>query len=182
MNHSPRYHVLTQLIHWLTFFAIAAVLIAVCLREFTEDDDLRLQLLNLHRSLGVLVLVLFVIRLVVRYFYFFTHVTADLPKILRRLAGAGHIFIYSLLFFVPLVGWLYTNAAGKPVLFFGGIQLPALLHKNRALAENLGELHEVFAWVFIVVVIGHIAAALWHHFVRKDHVLRAMLPAWLNKK
>lgn len=181
-NNYPRYHQFTLLIHLITFFTILVVLGAVFLREFTEDDDFRLQMLNLHRSLGVIVLLLVIVRLFIRYFYFFSHITAELPKILRRLASAAHFTIYTFLFAVPLLGWLFTSAAGKPLIFFGVVHLPALMHKNRELSEGLGEAHEVLAWLFIVVILGHTAAALWHHYVRKDHVLRSMLPTWLAGK
>ena len=182
LNSYPRHHQITVTLHWATFFAIFSALSAVLLRELVEQDDLRLLLLTIHRSLGICILVLVIARVLLRYFYYFSDVTSDLPKTLRRIANAAHITIYTFLFLVPITGWLFTSTAGKPLTFFGLFHIPALLQKNRETAETFGEIHEVMAWLFIFILTTHIAAALWHHYVRKDNVLRSILPRWLTKK
>ncbi len=181
-NTYPRHHKLTVLIHWLTFLTIVILLATIFSREFVEDDEIRLTLLNIHRSCGVLLLALLIIRLFIRYFFYFSNVNTDLPSTLQKIANATHWVIYSFLFAVPISGWLFTSAAGKPLIFFGFLHLPALLQKNRDLAEVMGEVHEVLAWIFVILIFAHILAALWHHYVRKDNVLRSILPARLLKK
>lgn len=181
-NNYARHHHFTMLIHWISALTIIVLLGAIFFREFLEDDELRLTLLNLHRSFGVLLLILVIVRLFIRYFYYFSEVTSALPKTLQKIAKATHIVIYFFLLAVPISGWLLTSAAGKPLVFFGFLHLPALLQKNRDVAEIMGDVHEVLAWTFIAFIVAHILAALWHHYVRKDNVLRSILPARLVKK
>jgi cytochrome b561 len=99
-----------------------------------------------------------------------------LPNVVRLAAKAGHAFLYLFLLALPLTGWLLTNAQGKAASFFGLFNLPMLVAKNRDLVDQLGDIHETGAWVFIALVGLHVGAALWHHFWRKDQVLRSMLP------
>jgi len=183
MSHtSIRHHHLTIALHWLTVVTILCAVSAVFMREFFEDDEMRLLLLNLHRSFGVLILLLVILRVAARYKYYVVRVGETLPRILRRLAGVTHFVLYLFLFALPITGWLFTSAAGKTVTVFGVANLPSLLQKNRDLAERLGDIHETLAWFFIVLITAHILAALWHHFVRKDDVLTAILPSRKIKK
>jgi len=74
-------------------------------------------------------------------------------------------------------GWLYTSATGYPVVYLKLWQLPDLVHKNKQLADILGEIHADLAWALLGVVVLHSAAALKHHFIDRDSTLRRML-AW----
>ena len=176
-----RHHPLVIALHWISFFIIAGAIGAVLSRDLTDDSEWRKLLFGIHKSLGMLVFVAVVIRLAVRYRFYSAQVNADLPKRLSRLAQLTHIAIYSFLFILPVTGLLATNAAGKQVSFFGLINIPPLMDKNRELAENIGELHETLAWIFIMIIALHTCAALWHHYLRKDQVLLSMLPRFITK-
>jgi cytochrome b561 len=150
---------------------IAAGCLAV--RELLEDEDWRVLLLSLHKSFGFCFLWLSAVRLACRHFFYKVH-RHELPLALRLAARFSHITLYILIIAVPLSGWLFSSAAGKPIHFFGLINIPSLMAKNRDLAETLGEAHEFLAWFFLISIVVHMLAALWHHFMRKDHILLSM--------
>jgi cytochrome b561 len=77
---------------------------------------------------------------------------------------------------MPLSGWVMSSARGFPVSWFGFIQLPDLVPKSKPLYEAMLETHQALAWMLGAVVFLHVAAALKHHFMLKDNVLRRMLP------
>jgi len=81
-----------------------------------------------------------------------------------------------LLIALPVVGWALTSAHDIPLSFLGVIHLPKLVAADSELADNLERLHVWLAWGLLAAVAIHVAAALWHHFIRRDAVLDAMLP------
>ena len=92
-------------------------------------------------------------------------------------ARATHVLLYALMLAIPLVGWLYTSAAGFPVVYLKLVQLPDLVSKDKELAALLKLMHQVLAWSLSGVVALHVAAALKHHFIDRDATLKRML-AW----
>ena len=93
----------------------------------------------------------------------------------QRLAKLAHLALYGLMIGLPLLGWLTLSAAGKPIPFFG-LELPALLSPDKNLAGDIKEIHETVAELGYWLIGLHAAAALFHHYVRRDDVLRRMLP------
>ena len=83
-----------------------------------------------------------------------------------------------MLFAIPVSGWLYSSASGYPVVYLGikALQLPDLVHKSKELAQVLKLLHAWLNYILAGLVLVHAAAALKHHFVDRDDVLRRMLP------
>jgi cytochrome b561 len=91
-----------------------------------------------------------------------------------------HLALYLFLIAMPLLGWLALSATGKPVPFFG-LQLPALVGADKALADSLKEIHETIGTVGYYLVGLHAAAALFHHYGMRDNTLPRMLPGWLSR-
>jgi len=179
---SQRHHPLTVALHWSTFAVIVVAVSAVLSRELCEDSQVRSFLLTLHRSLGIVVMLLAATRLAVRLRVSTAHLSNGLPALMRMASTTTHVALYFFLLALPLSGWLQASAAGKPIKFLGLIPLPTLMEKNRDIAERLSDIHEYMAWTLIALVVLHATAALWHHFWRKDHVLRSMLPTFAVKK
>jgi cytochrome b561 len=106
--------------------------------------------------------------------------TPTLPDTLkpyeRSLARFTHALLYVLLFAVPFTGWTMSSARGFPVSWFGLFTLPDLVPKDKSLYNMLVTTHTVLAWILGGVVTLHLGAALKHHFMLKDDVLRRMLP------
>jgi cytochrome b561 len=174
---SDRHHPLTISLHWLTLLLVFAGVACVLLRELVEDRDLRLLLLELHRNAGLLVLLVTSLRLFSRWPLAAHRINAGLPPPLHLAAKLGHGLLYLSLAAIPMLGWALSSARGQTVNLFGWLPLPALLGRDRDLAESLEAWHGNLAWALIALVSLHAAAALWHHYGRRDGVLRSMLPA-----
>ncbi len=166
-------------LHWLTFVLIAAVVGLVFVREGIDEKALRTTLINLHRSLGLCVALLALARIAVRLAKRPLPPTADASPLEHFLAMAVHLALYVLMFALPLIGWALSSANGKAVSFFGLFTLPPLVEQDEDLGDAFAEYHEGAAWLLLGLVGAHAAAALAHHFIKRDDVLRAMLPAWL---
>lgn len=163
-------------LHWATALLIALVIGIAFVREGVEEKALRATLMNIHRSIGLTVALLAMARIVVRLAHRPLPPTADMPPLARLAAELAHLALYVLLMALPLIGWALSSANGKPVTYFGLVDLPPLVGQDEDLADDLAEYHENAAWLLIGLVGVHAAAALHHHFVRRDNVLRAMLP------
>jgi cytochrome b561 len=172
-----RHPAITRALHWGTAVAIVIAVAAMFLRDAVEDKHVRQLLLEVHRQLGMLVLIAAALRIVARLRIGLADHAPGMAAALRRIAGAAHVLLYGLLIALPLVGWALCSAHGITVALLGAVQLPKLLSPDSELADTLSDYHVWLAWGLLVLVGMHVAAAIWHHFVRRDAVLRAMLPS-----
>ncbi|MBX3680472.1 MAG: cytochrome b [Rhodocyclaceae bacterium] len=170
----PRHPALSIALHWISALAIVAAFVLVLGRELFDEKAVRAMLLTGHRSAGLLVLVITAARLVTRHRREVTQATESGFE--RLVAGAVHTVLYLMMIALPLLGWALSSARGHVVSLFGMIDLPALVARNVDLADQLGDIHETLAWTLLGFACVHAAAALWHHFVRGDAILRAMSP------
>jgi cytochrome b561 len=175
-NTTLRWGSVAQFLHWLI---VVLIIVQVVLASIADDLPLgmkKLAMLARHKSVGITILGLAVLRLLWRWM----NPTPPLPDTLkpyeRMLANLTHVALYLILFAMPLSGWVMSSARGFPVSWFGLIQLPDLVPKSKPLYEAMLETHEALAWTLGAVVFLHVAAALKHHFMLKDNVLRRMLP------
>jgi cytochrome b561 len=166
----------TIILHWGTVFAVVVMVAAIYLRELTEDKGIRQVLLEIHRQLGLLILVGVALRLWVRYWIGLADHSSKLPALMRWAATATHVVLYGMLIALPLLGWAATSAHGIDLKFLGVIQLPGLTGSDTDVAEQLDDYHKWVAYVLGGLIVLHASAALWHHFVRRDGVLTSMLP------
>jgi len=175
-NSSERYGSVSILLHWLMLVLIVAVYAAIDLRElYPKGSDPREALKTWHFMLGLLVFWLVWLRLLMR-------VIAPVPRIVPPQKGweaffatAMHLALYLLMIGMPLVGWLILSASGKPIPFFGS-ELSPLIGPNKDLAAQLKELHEEVGNIGYFLIALHAAAALFHHYIKRDNTLRMMLP------
>lgn len=164
------------LLHWASLLLIALTVASVLLREGIEAHDWRSLLIGMHRSLGLFVGLLALLRILVRLRHHPLPALDSSAAPARLAAGCAHLGLYLLLLALPLLGWALSNANGQAVSFCGLFGLPALVGDDEDLAEQLAGYHQTAAWLLLGLVAVHALAALWHHFVRRDQVLRAMLP------
>lgn len=169
-------------LHWLTLILIALVVGIVFVREGIEEKAVRTVLINLHRSLGLAVGLLAVARIGVRLAHRPLPPTAEMTPLARIAAEGAHLALYALLVALPLLGWALSSANGKPVSFFGLVTLPPVVEQDEDLGDTYAEYHEEAAWLLLGLISVHAAAALFHHYVKRDNVLRAMLPAALARR
>ena len=175
-NTTLRWGVIAQTFHWLV---VALILVQVPLALMADDlpsGMRKLTLLARHKSVGITILVLVILRLVWRWLNEHPPLPENLKRYEQVLARVVHVALYVLLLAVPLTGWMMSSARGFPVSWFGFFQLPDLVPKSRPLYEALVTTHVTLAWTLVAVVGLHAAAALKHHFVHKDDVLKRMLP------
>lgn len=169
-----RHHPALMSLHWLSLLLVTAAFVLVLAREAVEPRELRSLLLFWHAQAGSLLLMLSALRLVLR------RRRAAPPPLdhgpLRYLAQAAHLALYGLLIGLPLLGIATLQAKGKAVSVAGLFDLPTLLQRDRDLAETLTTAHEYLAWTLLALVGLHVAAALWHQFIRRDDVLLRMWP------
>ncbi len=175
-NTIVRWGSFSQLLHWLIVALIITQFVLASMETSLPLGMAKLGLLARHKSVGITILGLAILRLLWRS----VNPTPALPNTLkpyeRVLAKVTHFLLYALLFLMPLTGWIMSSARSFPVSWFNLVQLPDLVRPNRPLYDALHQTHEILAWTLVAVATLHALAALKHHFVLKDDVLRRMLP------
>ena len=172
----PRYTGTAIVLHWV---AAALILGNVAFGLYMVDLPLspaKLRYYAWHKWVGVTVFLLSAARLLWRLGHPAPALPASMPAWQRKAAHLSHVFLYALFFAAPLSGWLFSSAAGFPTVYLGLVQLPDLLAKNRELADVLKVVHRSITWSLGGLAILHAAAAIKHHVVDRDDVLRRMLP------
>lgn len=163
--------------HWMSALAMFILFGCMWAREYIDEYARRVNLFEMHRQMGLAILTLFVVRLLAKKICPKKKPSGpQMGKWEHIAAACSHLALYVLLFAMPMVGWLITNAQGHDVHFMQTFTLPRLVGANEDLEDVLLVLHEYGA-NFLLGLIGlHFAAGLFHHFVKKDHVLAAMVP------
>lgn len=173
---NQHYSKLTIAIHWLMLLLIIAVYATINLRElYPKGSDPRELFKALHFMLGLSVLLLIFIRLPARLMGGTPAIIPEPVKWQKIAAHSAHGLLYLLMIIMPLLGWLTLSAAGKPIPFFGA-ELPALIAKNKDLAKTLKNIHELIGTAGYYLIGIHAAAALFHHYIKRDNTLARMLP------
>ncbi|OLF53123.1 cytochrome b [Pseudomonas chlororaphis] len=165
---------LARLLHWLMALLIVAMLFigAGMVASVSARHE---WLLHLHKPLGIAILLLVIVRLFVRFATRQPPLPADLPRWQVLAAKASHVLLYALMLVLPLLGWAMISAAGDPVMLTSSLQLPSILPANASLFAALRKAHGVLAYLLFLTVLLHLAAALFHGWVRRDGVLESML-------
>jgi cytochrome b561 len=166
---------LQRLLHWVMAICILTMFF-VGVGMVSTIDPKYLPLISFHKSLGIAILVLALIRLVVRLRYGAPALPRDLPEPMKLAAELSHYALYTLMIAMPLIGWAMLSTAAYPIIVFGGLRLPPILHQSDSLHTILWNAHYYLAFCFFALVLVHIAAALFHALVRRDGVFEAMAP------
>jgi cytochrome b561 len=162
--------------HWGSVLAIVISVVAMFVRDAIDNDTARQWLLEIHRQLGLLVLAVALGRIAFRLVRGLVDHAREARFVLRIAAHGAHLALYALLVALPLVGWALTSAHGISLRAIGVVPLPSIMAPDSELADTLSDYHVWLAWALLGLVALHAAAALWHHYVRRDAVLEAMLP------
>jgi cytochrome b561 len=171
-NTSSTYGVISKTLHWLIALLVVAMLI---FGYFLGDVPKAYQPIayNTHKLVGLTILSLMILRLI----WALVNAKPTLPGTKRWERVTEHVVHWSLYLFVicmPISGWIGSVAAGyAPHL--GGVVFGLPIEKNKTLESASFDLHDSFAIIIIVLVSLHFLAAMFHHFVKKDNVLRRML-------
>src|SRR5271154_3029298 len=171
-----RYGAVAQLFHWVIAGLIVTQFVLARMADGLPLGAHKLGLLARHKSFGMTILMLAILRLVWRL----THSPPPLPPAMspleRALARGTHIAFYVLLFVQPITGWMMSSAKNYSVSWFGLFTWPNLIGKNEDAFNFLKATHDTLSYVLFVIAVLHILAALKHHFWNRDNVLLRMLP------
>lgn len=167
-----RYNAVARILHWV----IALLLIAnLALGLAHESLPESWNVMPLHKSLGLSVLILSVIRIGWRFTWTAAPYPALMPQWQAITAKITHLGLYFLMLALPLSGWVFSSAGKYPIALFG-IPWPKLpVTKDMAITGITHEGHEVMGFIAIALIVLHVFAALYHHHVVKDDVLKRML-------
>jgi cytochrome b561 len=161
--------------HWLMALIIfIAFPLGVYMHELPLSPT-KLQLYSYHKWIGITILLLAILRVTWRLSHQPPALPASLPRWQQVATHAVHHSLYLLLILIPLSGWLMSSAKGFQTVWFGILPLPDLVAKDKALGDFFQELHEVLNFALLGLVSIHILAALKHHFIDRDGILKRML-------
>lgn len=173
---SPRpprhFNLVARVLHWSMALAILAMLFVGV--GMVASLSLRPVLVDLHRPLGIAILLLVIVRLINRLRHPPPPLPADLPRAHAFAARASHWLLYTLMFALPLVGWSMLSAGGYPVTIFKGFALLPIAPHHATIYAVLRSAHTWLALLLFATVLMHLAAALFHAWVRRDGVFASM--------
>ncbi|HEX5488119.1 MAG TPA: cytochrome b [Rhodanobacteraceae bacterium] len=162
--------------HWL----VAALILVQATIGLTMVDmgltPAKVRVFALHKSIGLTILALVLLRIAWRLGERRPDDPSATPPWQHRAARAMHLALYALILAIPLSGWWFNSASNAPLAWFGLFEVPSLtggyapVWKPRALL-----LHQALFWLLVALLVGHVGAALWHHFRQRDDVLLRML-------
>lgn len=176
-----RYHPVAQLLHWLTALLIVAAFGLGLYMVGLKISPTKLKLFSYHKWIGVTIFAVVVLRLMWRW-HCPPPAPVPMPEWQRRAADVGHKMLYALLLLVPLAGWLASSAKGFQTVYFAVLPIPDLIGKNAEAGEALQTLHWALNKTLLLLVLGHIVAALKHQFIDRDGTLLRMLPALFTRR
>jgi cytochrome b561 len=176
-----RYPTLSKLLHWLVAISVLITLPVAITMSRIADGPLKDNLFFLHKSLGVLILLLMLLRVINRFVAGAPAPEPDIEDWQKTVSSAVHLLLYILLLAMPVVAWIGMSYAGMPAPFFGLFELPPLpFTKNEHLSEQIFVVHRWVGYLLALTAAVHIAAALYHLLILKDSVAQRMLPRALG--
>jgi cytochrome b561 len=174
-SNDQQWGTLAKTFHWLMALAILGNGLFGLLMDLARSPMQKINWLALHKSIGLTVLGLFALRLLWRAL---DRRPPDetAPRWQQLTAHLVHGVLYLMMAAIPLSGWWFNSLAGKPLQWFKLFSVPALAGKSDALAHVARDLHEYLFWLLLLLLVVHVGAALKHHLVHRNNVLRRMLP------
>ena len=162
--------------HWASALLLVGSYATSWMVAFATSNAGATRLIVLHRSLGLTIFTLTAFRFVWRQRTMLPNLPADTPPLQRIAARTNVVGLYALLLLQPLLGLTGSMLHGDRLVLLGGLVVPDLLPVDRALSHVIFRAHGIVALLLLGLIGMHAAAALYHHFVRKDDVLAGMLP------
>ena len=163
-------------LHWIVALLIIGNLAFGLYVAGLPISPAKLRTVAWHKWVGITILLVAAVRLAWRLRHPAPAQPATMASWERRTANATHALLYVLFFAAPVTGWLFSSAAGFPVVYLGVVQLPDLVSKDRELADLLRAAHKWINYTMAAAIVLHAAAAIKHHVHDRDDVLARMLP------
>lgn len=170
------YTALAKFFHWGMALVILCLLALGFVMTGMPLSPEKLQYYAWHKWAGVSIFLCVWLRLVWRLLNPPPAYPESMSGLMQKVAHLGHAILYGLMILIPLSGWLLSSAKGVQTVWFGVLPLPDLLEKDKALGHLLHEVHESLNFFLLVLLTGHVAAAIKHHWKDRDDILKRMLP------
>lgn len=185
-----RYTGVAIALHWLIGLGIIGQLaLGLVMTQLALPRMTEFKLYQLHKSIGITILLLVALRVLWRLGHRPPKLPTEMPALERHAAEGTHWLLYLFMFGLPITGWMLVSVSpyNLPTVLFGQIPWPHLpilaTLSNKAPVEAVFKaIHAYAAWLLIAIVAIHAAAALRHHFIKRDDVLRRMLPPLINMR
>lgn len=179
-NSETRYGTVAMILHWLIAIAIIGLLaVGKYMHGLPDSHPDKFALYQMHKSFGITVLALTVLRVLWRFTTPVPALPATMATWERWAAHASHFLLYALMIALPMSGWIRvsTDELGIPTIWFGIFEIPHLpFGANHDLSHLMHDAHELMGNAMILLLLLHVGAALKHHFWNRDSVFRRMLP------
>ena len=167
-----------RIFHWsMAAMILAAITLGIWAFYLERGSELKGSLLFIHKSLGLTVFILVFARLAYRLAVGKPPYREPLHRFNRVGSSAAHSLLYALMILMPISGYVYTGAAGRPLPFFGLFEWPSFVPKDKVLSQLAGVFHYWGAWMICSVLALHVLAVVWHSWVKKDEVFARMFGA-----
>jgi cytochrome b561 len=176
MTKTAGYTSTAKSLHWLILaLLIVQFIVAWTMPEMRRDTPVT-TLISLHFTIGIVILAVAIVRLAWRVTHGEPAPEQGLPPWQTTSARVVHWLLYLLLFVLPMLGWINASWRGMPIVMFG-LELPKLVATRVPGWGWTGDVHGLLSNYLLLPLVGlHVAAALYHYFVRRDRVLQRMLP------
>jgi len=175
-NSPEKYGTISKILHWgIALLVLALIALGWYMTSLDYYHPWRHRTLSLHKSVGVLVFILFMIKILWLIKNPTPKISDKLKKWERIAAWIVHKFLFAIICILPITGYIMSTSSGSSISFFGMFEIAPLFtagENARDISENI---HEIIAYSTLAVAILHIAAALKHHFIDKDDTLKKML-------
>lgn len=173
-NTLTSYGIVARLFHWImAILIITLICVGFYMSTLPYSAD-KIRIIGMHKAAGIFVLFLVILRIIWRLQNVQPELPKSLPALIAKLAHANIYLLYFLMLAMPMSGFLGSLSGGYPISFFGLLTIPAFVAKNEVLSSFCWLIHESCAWILVFIIAAHIGAGIYHHFIRKDNVLRRM--------
>lgn len=186
MTGRTRYDSVAMTLHWLIALAVLLNIgLGLYMGDLPRSDPMKFQIVQLHKSIGLTVLILSLLRVAWRLTHTIPALPSEMGAAMKALARTAQVLLYVLMIILPLTGWLMVSSSplGLPTSYFGLFDWPHIWfladmarESKKELVEVFEESHELLAWIAIGLIGLHVVGALYHQHVRRDGVLKSMLP------
>ncbi len=163
-------------LHWIIAACLLVSVILGLIIGNVEESESTEQVLAIHKSFGITIFVLTLVRVAWRLTHRAPPPPTSMPAYQRAAAALTHGLLYFTLLAMPIIGYVAVAARGRETKFFGLFDVPQLTPLSRMLSQNATTVHVYGQYLIYALLIAHIGAALYHHIALKDDVLTRMLP------
>ncbi len=176
-NTTEFYGSVSKFFHWIIALFVVIMLLVGLSFSFIDSKPAMSVLMKIHKSLGLTILLLMILRLIWRLFNVRPKLPSHLPYWQQRCAAWNHFLLYLTVILMTLSGWMMSTAGGHPTSFWWlfDINMPWVA-KSKPLSHFAGDVHLWLAWIITALLVIHVLAAIQHHYIHKNNILKRILP------